>query len=108
MTMCQCANERFVETTYWKNPLSPDRHIAILPYCLIGYFRPMELLTPTRFPDYELIDCGHFEKLERFGKYITIRPEPQAVWDAELEDEEWESMAHVRFVPKSSSSGTWK
>ena len=40
----------------------------------------MQLLTPTHWQDYELIDCGDFEKLERFGKYITIRPEPQAVW----------------------------
>jgi 23S rRNA (cytosine1962-C5)-methyltransferase len=46
------------------------------------------LLTPTNFPDYELIDCGDFEKLERFGKYITIRPEPQAVWSKKLSMQE--------------------
>lgn len=40
----------------------------------------MQLLSPTNFSDYELLDCGDFEKLERFGKYISIRPEPQAVW----------------------------
>jgi 23S rRNA (cytosine1962-C5)-methyltransferase len=68
----------------------------------------MILLTPENFPDYELIDCGGFEKLERFGKYITIRPEPQALWDAVLPQKEWEKMAHVRFVPISSSAGTWK
>ncbi len=68
----------------------------------------MQLLTPTNFPDYELIDCGNFEKLERFGKYILIRPEPQAVWDAKLSEREWEKMAHVKFVSKSSSSGIWK
>ena len=68
----------------------------------------MQLLTPSHFPDYELIDCGNFEKLERFGKYFIIRPEPQAVWDAGLSDAEWEKIAHVQFVPKSSSSGTWK
>lgn len=68
----------------------------------------MLLLTPTNFPDYELIDCGDFEKLERFGKYITIRPEPQAVWSKKLSMQEWEKTAHVKFVPKSSSSGEWK
>lgn len=68
----------------------------------------MELLTPTDFPDYELIDCGNFEKLERFGKYVTIRPEPQAVWDPALSAKEWNKAAHVRFVAKSSSSGTWQ
>ena len=72
------------------------------------YFRPMLLLSPTGFPDYELIDCGDFEKLERFGKYITIRPEPQAVWDKGLTQKEWEKKAHVKFVPRSSSSGDWK
>jgi len=72
------------------------------------YIYQMILLTPENFPDYELIDCGGFEKLERFGKYITIRPEPQAVWDAVLSQKEWEKMAHVRFVPTTSSSGTWK
>ncbi len=39
----------------------------------------MELLSPDKWKDYELIDCGDFLKLERFGQYITIRPEPQAV-----------------------------
>ncbi|MES2762694.1 MAG: class I SAM-dependent methyltransferase [Bacteroidota bacterium] len=68
----------------------------------------MQLLTPTHWQDYELIDCGDFEKLERFGKYITIRPEPQAVWKKKYSVAEWEKQAHVRFVPKSSSSGEWK
>jgi 23S rRNA (cytosine1962-C5)-methyltransferase len=68
----------------------------------------MQLLTPKNFADYELIDVGHFEKLERFGQYITIRPEPQAVWDSALSAAEWEKRAHIRFVPRSSSSGEWK
>ncbi len=68
----------------------------------------MLLLTPANFPDYELIDCGDFEKLERFGKFITIRPEPQAVWNKKMSMQEWEKTAHVKFVPKSSSSGEWK
>lgn len=68
----------------------------------------MELLTPTHWKDYELLDCGDFEKLERFGKFITIRPEPQAVWKKVYSNSEWEKQAHVKFVPKSSSSGDWK
>ena len=68
----------------------------------------MELLSPKHFPDYELIDCGNFEKLERFGKYITIRPEPQAVWDRTLTAVKWDDMAHVRFMPNSSYAGSWK
>ena len=68
----------------------------------------MLLLTPTSFHDYELIDCGDFEKLERFGKYITIRPEPQAVWNKKLSVHEWEKTAHVKFIQKGSNSGEWK
>jgi 23S rRNA (cytosine1962-C5)-methyltransferase len=68
----------------------------------------MLLLSPQNFPDYELIDCGNFEKLERFGKYITIRPEPQALWDKGYSERDWEKKAHIKFVPRSSSSGDWK
>jgi len=68
----------------------------------------MQLLTPTNWKDYELLDCGDFEKLERFGKFITIRPEPQAVWRKKYSYADWEKQAHVKFVPKSSSSGDWK
>ncbi len=68
----------------------------------------MQLLSPKNFKDYELIDVGGFEKLERFGQYITIRPEPQAVWDKTLSNAEWEKRAHIKFISKSSSSGEWK
>lgn len=68
----------------------------------------MLLLYPLSFPDYELIDSGNFEKLERFGNIITIRPEPQALWDKGLNDAEWNKRAHVEFIAKSSSSGMWK
>jgi 23S rRNA (cytosine1962-C5)-methyltransferase len=68
----------------------------------------MLLLSPKKFTDYELIDCGDFLKLERFGKIITIRPEPQAVWSPTLNYNEWLKMADVVFEAKSSSSGTWK
>jgi 23S rRNA (cytosine1962-C5)-methyltransferase len=54
------------------------------------------------------LDCGDFEKLERFGNYITIRPEPQAVWPKVYSEAEWQKQAHVKFVAKSSSSGEWK
>ncbi len=68
----------------------------------------MELLSPKNWTEYELLDCGDFEKMERFGKYITIRPEPQAVWPKIYSESEWEKTAHVKFVPRSSSSGDWK
>ncbi|MCM1249932.1 MAG: oxidoreductase, partial [Alistipes sp.] len=46
-------------------------------------------LTPS-FGDYELIDTGDFEKLERFGPYLVRRPEPQALWRPSLPEAEWQ------------------
>lgn len=57
----------------------------------------MQLLEPNYWNDYELIDSGDYEKLERFGKYIIRRPEPQAVWRKSLSDKEWESRADATF-----------
>jgi 23S rRNA (cytosine1962-C5)-methyltransferase len=67
----------------------------------------LSLIASGAWSDYELIDTGAFEKLERFGNYITIRPEPQAIWDKTLPDTEWQKKAHVKFVGLSSSSGKW-
>ena len=61
----------------------------------------MQILSPENFSEYELLDCGNFEKLERFGQFITIRPEPQAVWQSKWDKNVWEKKAHVRFVPQS-------
>jgi 23S rRNA (cytosine1962-C5)-methyltransferase len=58
-------------------------------------------LTPAVLPEYELIDSGDFEKLERFGKYILRRPEPQAVWRRSLSEQEWEKRSHASFSRKS-------
>lgn len=67
-----------------------------------------------QWQDYELIDSGNFEKLERFGRYCMIRPEPKALWDKTLSDKEWEKAAHVKFAPGAGfgragkeDCGTW-
>lgn len=57
----------------------------------------IQLLTPSHFIEYELIDSGEYEKLERFGKYIIRRPEPQAVWRKFLSEKEWEDKADATF-----------
>ena len=67
-----------------------------------------EQLTPL-FEDYELIDTGNFEKLERFGRYVTRRPEPQAIWRPSLSDEEWRR-ADAAFLrdARSDERGEWR
>jgi len=57
----------------------------------------MKLLSPDSWNAYELIDSGDFEKLERFGDYVLIRPEPQAIWSRKLSSTEWNKLAHARF-----------
>lgn len=57
----------------------------------------MQLLKPHHWTEYELIDSGDYEKLERFGKYIIRRPEPQAVWRKSLPEVEWERLPGATF-----------
>lgn len=68
-----------------------------------------EALIP-RFPDYELIDSGDFEKLERFGRYVVRRPEPQAIWRRSLTEEEWRRLADASFLRdgRSEERGEWR
>lgn len=68
----------------------------------------IKLFTPDGWTDYELLDCGDLEKLERFGKYILRRPEPQALWKKSWSEKEWASQAQVTFEQKGSHSGNWK
>jgi 23S rRNA (cytosine1962-C5)-methyltransferase len=72
----------------------------------------MTLLTPTAWRDYELIDTGDGEKLERFDKYILRRPEPQAVWKKTLPGPEWSRLAGATFrrednARRESERGEW-
>jgi 23S rRNA (cytosine1962-C5)-methyltransferase len=68
-------------------------------------------ITPSVLPEYELLDSGNFEKLERFGRYILRRPEPQAVWNRSLPESDWQKQAHASFVRKSekdAETGNWQ
>jgi 23S rRNA (cytosine1962-C5)-methyltransferase len=51
--------------------------------------------------DWGLMDCGHGQKLERYGPYTVVRPEPQAMWAPSSED--WDPDA--TFVPGSDEEG---
>ena len=64
---------------------------------------PFALLASPHWTDYALLDSGDGLKLERFGKYVFVRPESQAMWKRSL-DSEWKQ-AHVVFVPTGEESG---
>ncbi|MDR1405727.1 MAG: class I SAM-dependent methyltransferase [Prevotellaceae bacterium] len=74
----------------------------------------MLLLSPDNWNDYELIDSGGFEKLERMGSHVLARPEPKAVWQKTLTDAAWRQQAHTSYTTGASfgragkeDSGTW-
>ena len=56
--------------------------------------------------DYELLDCGGGEKLERWGKQILVRPDPQAIWETPHTNRGWRS-AQGRYYRSSSGGGHW-
>ncbi len=63
------------------------------------------------FDEYKLIDSGEFEKLEQFGKLTLRRPEPQAIWQKSLSEEEWQRRANATFMRengKSDERGEWR
>lgn len=68
----------------------------------------MLLLTPQNWQNYQLLDCGGFEKLERFGRFVLRRPEPQAIWDKSLPLVDWERADAFFSKDKGSlEKGQW-
>lgn len=61
------------------------------------------ILAGEGWADYGLVDSGHGRKLERYGDYRFVRPEPQAMWSPRVNDGEWD--AHGEFVPGSDEDG---
>jgi len=64
---------------------------------------PFTLLEASHWTDYALLDSGDGLKLERFGNYVFVRPEAQAMWKRSL-DAEWRQ-AHAVFQPTGEESG---
>jgi 23S rRNA (cytosine1962-C5)-methyltransferase len=64
---------------------------------------PFTFLDSPRWKDYALLDSGEGLKLERFGKYVFVRPEAQAMWKRSL-DSEWRN-ADAVFIPSGEESG---
>jgi 23S rRNA (cytosine1962-C5)-methyltransferase len=67
-------------------------------------FPTFSLLESPNWIDYSLVDSGDGLKMERFGKYIFVRPEVHAMWPCALAEKEWAS-AHAVFQPTSEESG---
>ena len=57
--------------------------------------------------DYEVIDCSGGEKLERWGKYILVRPDPQVIWDTDKKAPQWRKM-NGHYHRSSKGGGEWE
>lgn len=66
----------------------------------------LQILKTSASHDYELLDSGEGEKLERYGKFILSRPDPQALWHKTLLASEWQK-ADAIFI-RDGKKGSWK
>lgn len=57
--------------------------------------------------DYEVIDSSKGEKLERWGDYILVRPDPQVIWDTKKKDPRWKKM-NGHYHRSSRGGGEWE
>jgi len=62
----------------------------------------------TGWADYALLDSGGGRKLERYGPYTVVRPEPQAMWTPRLPDSAWEKADAVFNPSDEEDAGNWR
>ena len=60
-----------------------------------------------QWKDYELLDCGDGEKLERWGRQILVRPDPQAIWEAPRRNPAWDH-PDARYLRSNTGGGHWE
>ena len=65
-----------------------------------------DMWAADKWKDYELLDCSGGEKLERWGSYTLIRPDPQAIWRTPRSLPLWRS-PDARYTRSSSGGGSW-
>ncbi len=61
----------------------------------------------NRWKDYEVIDCSGKEKLERWGDYILVRPDPQVIWDTPKTLPGWKKK-HGHYHRSAKGGGEWE
>ena len=60
-----------------------------------------------RWKDYEVIDCSCGEKLERWSKYILLRPDPQVIWDTPKTNKNWKKL-NGHYHRSKKGGGEWE
>ena len=65
-------------------------------------------LYPTGWTEYRLLDSGDGQKLEQFGRYKFIRPEPQALWGKALPESDWAAADGLFVAGNTEDKGRWQ
>ena len=65
------------------------------------------MLLADQWNDYEVIDCSKGEKLERWGDYLLVRPDPQVIWDTPKKEKGWRKM-NGHYHRSSKGGGEWE
>ena len=60
-----------------------------------------------KWTDYEVLDCSKGEKLERWGEYLLVRPDPQVIWDTPRTDGRWKKK-NGHYHRSSKGGGEWE
>ena len=63
--------------------------------------------TADHWKEYEVIDCSGGEKLERWGRYILLRPDPQVIWNTRKEDRRWRRL-NAHYHRSKKGGGEWE
>jgi 23S rRNA (cytosine1962-C5)-methyltransferase len=67
-----------------------------------------EVMRTTGWADYALLDSGHGRKLEQYGPYKVVRPEPQCLWTPRLPASAWEAADAVFDPSDEEDAGRWR
>ena len=65
------------------------------------------MFTADRWKDYELLDSSDGERLERWGRYILVRPDPQVIWKDARKAAEWKK-PNARYHRSREGGGSWE
>ena len=65
------------------------------------------MIVADRWIDYEVLDCTDGEKLERWGKYILLRPDPQVIWKTKRVSAEWKKL-NGHYHRSNRGGGEWE